>query len=205
MNHLPMHEMKNIAFCALLVLAAGCSSLQGPAPKAVFDFGPEPLAAAPAAGTRPPVALAEMDAGAALDGTSVLYRLAYADARQLQPYTLARWSMAPAQLVRQRLRDALGQAGPVLNAGEGNTPLVLRVELEEFSQLFSAPDKSAGLVRLRATLTRNESLLAQRSFVIQRPAASPDAPGGVHALAAATDAAVAEVNVWLGQTLQAGR
>ena len=98
----------------------------------------------------PAIALAEIEPSAALDGTSVLYRLAYADAQQLQPYGLARWTMTPAQLVRQRLRDALGQRGPVVNAGDANVPLTLRVELDEFSHLFEAPDKSTGLVRLRA-------------------------------------------------------
>jgi cholesterol transport system auxiliary component len=148
------------------------------------------------------LALTEIESSAALDGTSVLYRLAYADAQQLQPYALARWSMPPAQLVRQRLRDALSQRGPVLGAGEAAAPLTLRVELDEFSQLFQAPDQSSGLVRLRATLTRNDSLLGQRTFIVQRPAPTANAAGGARALAAATDAAVDEISAWLAQTLR---
>ena len=43
---------------------------------------------------------------------------AYADAQQLQPYAQARWSMPPAQLLRQRLRQALAQQSTVMREGE---------------------------------------------------------------------------------------
>ena len=82
-------------------------------------------------------------------------------------------------------------------------PRILRIELEEFSHFFEAPSQSWGLVRLRATLLDNtsagERLLAQRSIVVQRPAPTPDAPGGVRALAAATDAAADEIAQWVAQ------
>ena len=109
----------------------------------------------------------------------MLYRLAYADAQQLQPYALARWSMPPAQLVRQRLRDALGQRGPVLNVGDGNVPLVLagragRIQPTVRARLIA----STGLVRLRATLTRNEALLGQRMLCHAAASASTADAGG---------------------------
>jgi cholesterol transport system auxiliary component len=44
-----------------------------------------------------------------------------------------------------------------------------------------------------------ERLLAQRSFFVRRPAPTPDAPGGVRALAAAADAAAEEIAQWLAQ------
>ena len=198
-------------FGLILTLLAGCALPERPVRATVYDFGPGVLATPPA--TRlaplPPVALAEVASASALDSTAVLYRLAYADAFQLQPYAQARWSMTPAQLVHQRLREGLGARRAVLAAedgalvppADGVRPRVLRVELDEFSQLFEAPDRSAGLVRLRATLLEptagGERLLAQRQVIVQRPAASGDAPGGVRALAAATDAAVAELVLWL--------
>jgi cholesterol transport system auxiliary component len=62
-------------------------------------------------------------------------------------------------------------------------------------------------VRLHATLAQTsggaETLLAQRSFVVQRPSASADAAGGVKALTAAADAAIGEMEVWV-QQMQAG-
>jgi len=41
--------------------------------------------------------------------------------------------------------------------------------------------------------------VAQRRFSVQRPATSADAPGGVRALVAATDAAAQEIAAWLQQ------
>ena len=168
------------ASLVLLALAGGCSVLPDkPVRAALYDFGPgakeaQPEApAASAVGERaqpaalqPPLAIEEITTpGGALDNMAVLYRLGYADAQQLRPYAMARWSMPPAQLVRQRLKERLGQSRPVFNAGEGvalerdrngrrasaaeapANPLLLRVELEEFNQVFDAPDSSAGLVR----------------------------------------------------------
>ncbi len=201
---------------AALLLAA-CSALPDkPVRAALYDFGPGPLTTP--ASTRqaplPPLALADISTpGGVLDNQSVLYRLAYANAQNLRPYSQARWSMPPAQLVRQRLRDVLSRNRAVLNAGEGpalnrgvnqgELPRVLQLELEEFSHFFEAPASSVGLVRLRATLVETtpsgEKLLAQRNFTVQRPATSADAAGGVRALTAATDAAIEEISTWLQQ------
>ena len=198
-----------------LVLVSGCSIIDKPTRASLYDFGPVPLSApggTATVSTLPPLVIADIaTSGGALDNQGVLYRLAYADAQQLRPYSQARWSMLPAQLVRQRLRERLSQRRVVLNAREGvalnrvqNASLpMLRLELEEFSQLFSAPDASVGLIRLHATLVditpAGEKLVGQRSFGVQRPASSADAPGGVRALTEATEAAIEEIEQWLLQ------
>jgi len=195
---------------ACVLLLAGCSVLDKPVRPAVYDFGPGVMANS-SAGSVPaqaPLTLAEVEAASALDSTAVLYRLTYSNAQQLLPYAQARWSMTPAQLLRQLLRETLGQRRTVLNPGDtspalASPALVLRIELEEFSHVFAAPDRSAGLVRLRATLVQStaagERLLGQRMVVAQKAAASADAPGGVRALADASDAAVRELEQWLSQ------
>ena len=145
-------------FFLSILLIGGCSALPDkPVRPAVYDFGPGlvPKATpAPAASgvALSPLLLADIEAPATVDGTAVLYRLAYADVQQLRPYAQARWSMPPAQLVRQRLRDQLSQQRVVLNPAEGPAGWILRLELEEFTQVFETPDRSAGLVRLRAPL-----------------------------------------------------
>lgn len=195
-------------FLVIFLGLSGCALSTPPARPAVYDFGPGPLSLPATAHLPglPALAVAEIEASPALDSTAVLYRLTYADAQQLKPYALARWSMAPAQLIRQRLREQLAQRRALLNVGEGGLadtamPPMLRIELEEFSQLFETPGKSMGLLRLRVTLVQpgltGERLLAQRSIIMQRPAPSADAPGGVRALTAATDAAVQEIDQWL--------
>lgn len=219
-----MKTIKNIAVSAYGISAgaifvaaflAGCSALPAPPSRPVhYDFGPGAMAPVPAdrRAPLPPLALADVEApGVAEGSTAVLYRLAYAEARQLRPYTQARWSQPPAQLVQQRLRDQLGQRRAVLTAesgaaqarASGKLPVVLRVELEEFSQVFTSATESAGLVRLRATLAEpaaaGEILLGQRVFIVQRPAASADAAGGTRALAEATDQVAHELTQWLEQ------
>jgi cholesterol transport system auxiliary component len=192
----------------LLVTLAACSTPTGRV--TVYDFGPGTTVAQPANRMAPlqPVLLAEVEAAIALDTTAVLYRLLYADAQQLRPYAQARWSMPPAQLLRQRLRDILGQRRSVLSPLDAAAPgtYTLRVELEEFSQLFASVQGSAGLVRVRATLGRNGNparALAQTSFVVQSPAATADAAGGVRALAQASDALVLQLDAWLQQVATA--
>lgn len=205
----------SLIFMALAV--SGCSGLPDkPTRATMYDFGPGLLAVQPS--TRraplPPLALDDIStSGGALDNMAVLYRLAYTDAQQLRPYSQARWSMPPAQLVRQRLREQLGQRRAVFSAGSSVAlnrsqnavlPLLLRLDLEEFSHLFTAPNVSVGLIRLRATLVEvtpaGEKLVGQRNVIVQRPAPSNDAPGGVRALTAATDAAIEELDQWLQQT-----
>ncbi len=204
-------------FFSLCVLLPGCSALPDkPVRASLYDFGPGDLTAQPATRQAPLPAIAIDDIstpGGALENMGVLYRLAYQDAQLLRPYTLARWSMPPAQLVHQRLKSALGQRRSVFAAGDSVAlnrnqnaalPPVLRLELEEFSHVFTAPDASMGLIRLRATLLEvtpsGEKLIAQRSVTVQRPAATLDAPGGVRALAAATDAAIEQIDEWLQQS-----
>ena len=201
-------------------LLVGCSALPDkPVRASLYDFGPGNLTAMTTAQQAalpalPALAIDDINtSGGALDNQAVLYRLTYQNEQELRPYTFARWSMPPAQLVRQRLREQLGQQRNIFDARGGLAlnrsqnavlPLLLRIDLDEFSHVFTAPEASVGLIRLRATLieqaTSGEKLIAQRSVVVQRPAPSADAPGGVRALTAATDAAIEEIDVWLQQS-----
>lgn len=191
---------------------AGCAGLiDKPVQRTLYDFGPGATSSSARQPSQPPIVLSEIDAAGALDGFSVLYRLGYADANQLRPYAQARWSAPPPQLVRQRLREVLGRDRVVLNLGEAASlaregaalPRIVRIELEEFSHVFDSPAQSYGLVRLRATLLENtvagEKLLAQKSVIAREAAPTADAPGGVRALTAATDAAAADIGQWLQQ------
>lgn len=198
---------------AMLALLAGCSGfIDKPQRPVLFDMGPL-LAqqATAAADPRMPLVLPDIEASGAIDGSAVLYRLGYSDDHQLRAYSQARWSAPPPQLVRQRLREQLGRERPVLSLDESAaldrqnlaTMYLLRLELEEFAQVFDSADRSRGVVRLRATLlgtgASGDQLLGQRSIAVEGVAPSPDASGGVRALTAATDAAAAEIGKWLRQ------
>lgn len=209
-----------LALAVALVLAA-CGALPDKPQRAtLYDFGAGPLprsaAAATASPTRlPPMRLADIEAHARLDGAQILYRLAYSNVNELRPYSQARWSVPPTELLEQRLREALAQRRVVLGMEEGTNiarvegkvPNSLRLTLEEFSQYFESPSSSFGMVRVRATLMNTtgagDRVLGQRTFSAQEPAPSSDAPGGVKALAAASDAVVAQVVQWADQLQQA--
>ena len=200
---------------ATALLLSGCAAvLEKSVRPLVYDFGPGNLVAVEAAApTLPAIVLAEVEAPGALDGTAILYRLAFANAHQLMPYAQARWSMPPAQLIRQRLQDVLGQKRMVITAAEGaammggagpaRAAMALRVEIEEFTQYFETADRSFGLLRLRASVSSvgaaGERLLGQRTLVVRRPAPTADAAGGVRALTEATTAAAQELESWLSQ------
>ena len=145
------------------------STISGPARRC----RPPAAAASTAPRAAAEIALAEVDANSRLDGTQLLYRLGYADSNELRPYGQSRWSQPPAQLLRQRLREALSAGRTVLGPeesatiarSEGRLPDALRVTLEEFSQYFESPERSVGLVRVSATLTRSQPA--------RRPGAGP--------------------------------
>lgn len=203
--------MKRLALALAVVVLAGCKALPDkPVRPVMYDFGPAPVAER-AAAQGFALILPDVEVNGILETPALLYRLGYEDAHQLRPYAFARWSSPPGQLFMQRLRDVLGRERPVLDPAAGSAvsrrggtpPAMLRVELEEFSQLFDAPGASRGMVRVRCTLLEStgsgERVVAQRSFAVDRAAPTADAPGGVRALTAATDAAAQDIAAWLRQ------
>jgi cholesterol transport system auxiliary component len=149
--------------------------------------------------------VAELAAPAWMDNSGIYYRLAYQDATRPQAYALSHWVMPPAALLGQRLRASIARAnraGVFTSADGVRAAYTLRLELEEFSQIFDAPDKSHALLRLRASLINQRSVVAQQSFEFERAAATPNAAGGVRALIAASDAAGEKLVDWLAQNLK---
>ena len=188
---------------------AGCSLGPAPVPIAVYDFGIEPSTLA-AARLRTSLALDEVSAPSALQSTAILYRLAYRDGAQVQPYSRARWAAAPAALVQQRLRQAFGASAErgVSALSDGvRSAFILRVELDSFVQVIESPEAARGIVRLRASLidAAERSLRAQRTFEAERPAPSVDAPGAVRSLGVATDAVIAQLIEWTARETESAR
>jgi len=186
---------------ALLLLCCalrpGCASIKKPQAE-LYDMGLATAAANMPA--LPPMALAEVNAPEWLDSPAIFYRLAYAKARQPRPYADSRWSMSPAQLFAQRLKSRMSQAGgTLLSASDGATGIpLLHLEADEISQVFDSPESSSGLVAMRLSVLNGRRLVGQKSFVRRMPAPSADAAGGVEAIAAASDAVIADMLQWLG-------
>lgn len=167
---------------------------------ALFDLGPlrtqTPLnAGAPL----PAISIADIKAPIWLDSQAMFYRLNYANDLQPRPYSVSKWTMAPAQLFQLRLKSRLSQAGGVVvpaSDGAVNLP-VLRIEADDFSQGFDSAGKSSANIVMRASVFDGRVLRAQKMFVKQVPTSSADAQGGAAALALASDAIIDEMAVWL--------
>ena len=212
-----MAVRKSLAAVTLLGLVAGCSVLPKPPSRVdIFDFGPgltKTAEASQAATPLPPIALADFTSAGVPDGRSALfYRLAYSNAQMLYPYTQARWSQPPTTLLQLAVRDRLGARRSVIYGDQnidqqikgGQSPTVLRAEVEEFSQVFQSEKDSVGLVRVRVSmvdsLKAGDELIGQRVFVAQRPAPTPDAAGGAKALSDAAAQVADEIAQWVEQS-----
>jgi cholesterol transport system auxiliary component len=199
------------AFAAALAFAvtlAGCASQPDAMPNTRFDLGTPPVATASGSGQpMPPVKVLAVSAPRNLESDAFAYRLSYVDAQRTGAYSSSHWTMPPAQLLTQRLRDALAARGPILSGADPVRAVpLLEVELTRFEQVFDAPRQSHGEVSVRATLTQDGRVVGQRSFVASAPAPTGDASGGARALAAASDDVIGQLGAWLAaQPLAASR
>ena len=147
----------------------------------------------------PALVLVDVTGNAALDNERMGYRLNYADPLQAHVYAHSRWSTTPLQLLTQRFKARVAQAGiKVLSATDAaaGVPL-LRIELDDFTHGFDSPTSSHAQLVLRASLLNGHRLLDQRTFSRKLGATSADAPGGARALAQATDAIATDMIAWL--------
>jgi cholesterol transport system auxiliary component len=178
------------------VLATGCAGNPAALSDIRYDFGPPNPAAS--AGTQPAVKVLDVSAPDTLESDKLIYRLSYADAQQTASYANSHWTMAPSQLLTQRLRSALSSRGTVLTGADGVRAPVLKVDLNEFEQVFDSQSESHAAITARATLTQNGKVLSQRTFIARAPSSSADAAGGAQALATASDDLVSQISAWLG-------
>jgi cholesterol transport system auxiliary component len=198
--------MKAWALALATALLAACSL--GPATKdvpATYDFGaqrnhpgePKIRASLLVHGIAP---------AAWLDTPAVVYRLNYEDGARQQAYALTRWAAPPASLLAQRLRARLAAAsesGVVSLADNARADYALRVELDDFSQVFDSLEASRAVVVARASLvdTVRRTVVAQKTFSIERAAPSANAQGGIRALTAAGDELIEAIAAWTAANL----
>jgi len=146
------------------------------------------------------VVVTDVTGSNALDNERMFYRLSYADAQEARTYANSRWSASPLQLLTQRLKTRLGQAGAkVLSETDAATGIpILRVDVDDFVQDFSGVGRSTGVVAVRASVFQGHALVDQKTFVRRTSATSADAAGGARALATSTDGVAADIAAWLG-------
>ena len=204
--------------CVFLLLQGlqGCVGTPPANPVSVYDFGAlHTTVSAPAAAGKcvlSPVHVADITSPGILDNDLMHYRLGYANDQRVRAYANNRWSMPPAQLLGQRIKARLADAG-VLIAGSGVTgstgnnitttgkgsanAMQLRLELDDFTQYFSDASHSQAQLSVRVSLLRGSGLVAQTTLNQQVPGTSPDAAGGAKAMQVAADALINELYGWL--------
>lgn len=190
-----------LAALAAVTLVAACAGNPAALSDIRYDLGPPPSTSA--TGSLPPLKVLEVNAPAPLDNDGILYRL-NADVQRTGRYADSRWTMSPARLLTQRLRTSLGARATVLSGADAVQAPMLKIDLDQFEQVFDSATESSGVLSARATLIQGGKVIAQRAFVARAPASTPDAAGGVRALAAASDAFVSEVGAWLSVQQFAG-
>lgn len=203
-----MNKHKILSLFITLLALGACSILPSDKPKdlATYDLGifrpgdqPTKLAAQ--------LLIPDVEAPQWLEGPGIYYRLGYQNPARLQPYANSRWVAAPASLITMRLRQRFAQAtskGATPSGDISRTDYVLRVQVEEFSQIFDTPTSSSAIVRMTASLIggKDKALVAQKSFNITRKAETADAAGGVRALSEGTEEAISEILDWAGKAVK---
>ena len=193
--------MRQLALVLGLCVFSGCSLMTSKAPpKTEFDFGPESSAPSdPAPLSQVQLVVYDVSAPTWMDGTAMYYRLAYQNAAVPLPYAKSEWVMSPSALLTERLRSRAAvraDGGARLVGVQTASVYRLHSELLEFEQIFDTSNRSHGVLRLRATL-EGEGTWAQRTFAIDRRAPTPNAAGGVTALAECTDELMRLLGEWV--------
>ena len=183
----------NRFFIVLVVLATtllnGCANAPGSG-AVVYDFG-LPAARLPGDERGPRLAL-EVRSPAWFDSLKVDYRLAYNDPLRQREYSDSRWAANPGVLLGQSLRQQLG----VVNAVAADC--VLRVDIQEFSQVFDSPQTSYGVLQADVSLSGpKRQLIAERQVTLRKAAATADAGGGVKAMVTAGAELGQQLSEWL--------
>jgi cholesterol transport system auxiliary component len=197
-----------LALTGLSALLGACSL--GPAPRAplaLYDLGaPAALSGEPAERLPFVFVVHEATGPVWLAGGDVVYRLAYDEPQRLRRYANSQWAVSPLTLVGERLRAELGarcaRAAAVPDLGIPADYWV-RVAVEEFGQVFDSPSTSRGVVRLRLALVkgRGHAFVAQKEFLAQIDAPTPDARGAVAALARAVEDCAHQAVAWVAETV----
>ena len=189
-------------FAALLL--AGCTlTPQKTPPVSMYDFGSIPrLESGHPAFLRANIQVAEISAPVWLDTQSIRYRLAYHNPARAYAYTTSRWVAPPAKLLTERVRqyfaahinqeDKIRERASLAN-------YLLKIELEEFIQIFENQDSSWVKIRLRVSLyeQKTRSLMAQRNFSGEQLTESANAEGAVAGLIKVGDELSNELIQWV--------
>jgi cholesterol transport system auxiliary component len=143
-----------------------------------------------------------------LQGTDMDYRLDYLHDNRIAAYGRSDWVAPPAGLLEQMVRNAIAGDGfwraVIGPASPAQADMSLHIRIDDFSQVFTSPQQSHGVLDATATLIgdRDDNVVAQKHFHIEAPAPTADAPGGVEALKHVGREFAARLQGWLRATVE---
>lgn len=190
------HEMMNwlrrcLALAGVMALSACTALAPPPVARTIYDLG------MPATGgDRLPAwmpASVEVGAPSWLANASMQYRRDYLGLASREAYAGSGWAGAPAEMLTRFLSSRLAAAGAQA------TRCRLRLELDEFVQVFGTPASSHSDIRARAALvaTRDGRPLARHVLAVAVEADGADARAGVAAHRGAVQRLTDELIVWM--------
>jgi cholesterol transport system auxiliary component len=187
-----------------VLLLAGCTlTPQKTPPVSMYDFGPTPqLESGHPVFLRANIQVAEISAPVWLDTQSIRYRLAYHNPAQTYAYTSSRWVAPPAKLLTERIKQHFAthiDQEDKIRESVSLANYLLKIELEEFIQIFENQNSSWVKIRLRVSLyeQKTRSLMAQRNFLGEQLTESTDAEGAVAGLIKVGDGLSSELIQWI--------
>ncbi|CAI09850.1 ABC-type transport auxiliary lipoprotein family protein [Aromatoleum aromaticum] len=184
---------------ALTTALGGCGNLGVPAERfTFFDLGlVEPVETA----LEFPPTRVDVRAPSWLSTGAMQYRLDYRQPAQREAYSETRWVAEPAEMLRVALDRALTMNGTANRTANrtADGECRLRIELDEFVQVFDSEQSSHATIVARAALLapRSDAELAHRTLVVSEPTPTPDAAGGVFAFRRAVQRLAHDVSFWL--------
>ncbi|MGL4668401.1 MAG: ABC-type transport auxiliary lipoprotein family protein [Saezia sp.] len=193
-----------LLFAILCVGMTGCASLLPVAapPPSIYDIGlPKELSAQPNAeafSNRDVIVIPEVQVDGIENGLGIVYR--YTNVIDYEPkhYRSARWSQHPAEMLRFRMLQHLGQKYPVVLSADfvSSNSWMLRFTIEEFAHHIKSDEVSSGVVQIRVTFGQGGRFVGQKTFRAEVEASTVNVQGGVEAIARATDDVLRQIADW---------
>jgi cholesterol transport system auxiliary component len=184
-------RVRFVAICTGIAAIAvtACSIAPTTAATTLYDFGPTSGGGVLIA----TLITVRVQAPPWLNTTGIVYRLEYRDPARVASYRDSRWAASPAELLAERIRQQASRGSRAPHTAG------LRVDVEEFCQAFSSPERSRAVVRARGALVDLTSgrVLRHRAFAVEVDAESADAAGGAHALARAAQQMTESLLSWV--------
>lgn len=195
--------------CVLMLAGCAATSRQAVFPRHyVLSDAAVPATSPPAPAARQgSLRVSRIVAPPWLQGTDLYYRLDYRHDHAIAAYADSDWVSPPARMLGQLIVNTLaGAAAWRVVVGPGSPARAdfgLDLRLDDFSQAFTSPSSSHGVLDATATLIDNRDgrVIAQRRFQLEADAPSADAAGGVQALNDASRRFAAQLADWLHNNL----